>query len=90
MRPGETVRLGLANFSADGKPITAVARAGGAELYRATFAPGQARAVRIAAGSRPAAITFTLDRSFVPRSLGASGDRRRLGLLSTSSLETSP
>ncbi|MDQ6892917.1 MAG: O-antigen ligase family protein [Acidobacteriota bacterium] len=88
--PGENVRLGLANFSADGKPITAVARARGAELYRATFAAGQARALRISAGSRPVAIVFTLDRSFVPRSLGASGDRRRLGLLSTSSLESSP
>jgi O-antigen ligase len=90
VRPGENVRLGLANFSADGKPITAVARARGAELYRATFAPGQARALRISAGSRPVAIVFTLDRSFVPRNLGASGDRRRLGLLSTSSLESSP
>jgi len=90
VRPGETVRLGLANFSADGKPVTAVARAGGVELSRWTFAPGQARALRIATGSRPAAVVFTLDRSFVPRSLGASGDRRRLGLLSTSSLESSP
>jgi len=88
VRPGETVRLGLANFSADGKPISVVARTPGGELYRATFAAGQARAVLLRAGSSAQTFVFTLDRSFVPRRLGASDDRRRLGLLSTTSLET--
>lgn len=88
VRPGDTVRLGLANFSADGKPISVVARNGGGELYRATFVAGQARALLLRAGSSPQTFVFTLDRSFVPRRLGASDDRRRLGLLSTTSLET--
>ena len=85
VRPGEIVRLGLANFGPEGKPVRVSARAGGRGVYQATLGPGVGRAVRVVGGGEPAAVLFVLDRSFVPRRLGVSGDRRVLGLLSTAS-----
>lgn len=90
VRPGETVRLGLANFGPVGQPIVVEARCGGRTVYRRALPPGGATAVRIAGAARPSAIVFALDRTFVPRRLGVSGDRRTLGLLTTSSADTAP
>jgi O-antigen ligase len=86
--PGDPpVRLGLANFGPTGTPITIEARAAGRLAGRRTLAPGTATAFTIAAGSGPGPVTFALDKSSVPRRLGVSGDRRRLGLLSTCSAD---
>jgi O-antigen ligase len=89
LRPGETVRLGLANFGA-GRPVAIAARVAGRPIYRRTLAPGQVTALLLRGAGRPAAIVFDLDRAFVPRRLGVSGDRRTLGLLSTSTADPAP
>ncbi|HEY6099763.1 MAG TPA: hypothetical protein VIW03_10060, partial [Anaeromyxobacter sp.] len=81
------LRLGLANFGPAGQPVTVTARVSGLPVLRRTLAPGQAMACRLLPGRAPGAVVFSLDRSFVPRRLGVSSDRRRLGVLSTSSAE---
>ncbi|MEO8430363.1 MAG: O-antigen ligase family protein [Acidobacteriota bacterium] len=85
LTPGETVRLGLANFSPAGKPIALEARSFAGPVLRRTLAPGEAVALRLVGGTAPGPIRFSLDRSVVPKRLGVGADRRRLGLLSTSS-----
>jgi O-antigen ligase len=88
--PGDApLRLGLANFGPSGAPVTLEARSGdhSPPAVRRTLRPGGATALWIAPGTSPAVVTFALDRSFVPRRLGVSADRRRLGLLSTSSAD---
>jgi O-antigen ligase len=88
--PGDrTLRLGLANFGPMG-PVAVEARAGGRVVSRRTLAPGAAAAYLLSPGARPAPVVFRVDTSFVPQRLGASADRRRLGVLSTSSAETGP
>jgi hypothetical protein len=83
LRSGETVRLGLAHFTPEGRPIEVVASAGGSILLRRTFQPGQGRVVRLKnPGGPPRAFLFELSRAFVPKRLGLSGDRRELGLVS--------
>ncbi len=85
LTPGQSVRLGLANFSPEGRPVTLEARSPAGPAYRRTLAPGEGVALRLSGGRRAGPVLFSLDRSFVPRRLGVGGDRRRLGLLSTSS-----
>ncbi len=87
IQPGETVRLGLANFGPVGRPVAIEARSGGTGVFRRTLLPGEATAVRLSGGRVAAPVVFVLDRSFVPQRLGVSADRRELGLLSTSSRE---
>jgi hypothetical protein len=90
LRPGETVRLGLANFGPSGRPVGIEARTASRPVYRRTLAPGQATALLLRGAGRPTAVVFDLDRAFVPRRLGVSGDRRALGLLSTSTADPAP
>ena len=90
LRPRETVRLGLANFGPAGRPVQIEGRAAGRPVYRSTLAPGQATALLLRGAGRPTPVTFDLDRAFVPRRLGVSGDRRTLGLLSTSTADPAP
>jgi hypothetical protein len=88
--PGDPpLRLGLANFGPMG-PVAVEARVAGEVVARRVLAAGAATAFVLSPGGRPAPVLFRLDKSFVPQRLGASTDRRRLGLLSTSSAETGP
>ncbi|MEP7133258.1 MAG: O-antigen ligase family protein [Acidobacteriota bacterium] len=84
--PRQTLRLGLANFGPSGQPVAFEARSQIPTLSR-VLAPGQATGIRMTAGASPAAVVFSLDRSFVPKRMGLSSDRRSLGLLSTSSAD---
>ncbi len=83
----QTLRLGLANFGPSGQPVAFEARSPVPMVSR-VLAPGQATGIRMTAGASPAAVVFSLDRSFVPKRMGLSSDRRSLGLLSTSSADT--
>lgn len=87
IRPGERVRLGLANFGPLGQPVGIDARSGGVSVFRRTLSPGDATAVVLSGGRVGAPVVFVLDKSFVPHRLSGSADRRDLGLLSTSSRE---
>jgi O-antigen ligase len=80
--PGQRVRLGLAHFSPDGRPVELTARAGARLLDRRTMPNGSAVLLDVRGGaSQPAAVCFSLSRSFVPRRLGIpGGDARRLGV----------
>jgi O-antigen ligase len=82
LSPGETLRIGLARFTPDGRPVELTAEADGRIVLRKTLEPGQAMPLRLAAGSKDArVIRFTLSRGFVPKHLGHSADRRELGLV---------
>jgi hypothetical protein len=51
-------------------------------VYRRTLSPGQAVRLRLRGPSTEArVIRFTVSRSFVPKWLGLSPDRRELGLV---------
>ncbi len=80
--PGERVHLGLAHFSPDGRPVELTARARDRLLDRRTLANGAAVRLDVRGGaSHPAAVCFSLSRSFVPRRVGIpGGDTRRLGV----------
>ncbi|MFN2634652.1 MAG: O-antigen ligase family protein [Thermoanaerobaculia bacterium] len=84
--PGQTLRLGLANFGPSGQPVAFEARSAGRTLTGA-LPPGGATAIRITTAAAPAAVRFSLDRSFVPKRMGLSSDRRSLGVLSTSTAD---
>ena len=58
------------------------AEADGREVLSRTIAPGQGLPLRLSAGLRePRVFRFTLSRSFVPKHLGLSADRRELGIV---------
>ncbi|MEP6770116.1 MAG: O-antigen ligase family protein [Acidobacteriota bacterium] len=84
--PHETLRLGLANFGPSGQPVAFESRSGG-RILSGALPPGHATAVRITAAGAPAVVRFSLDRSFVPKRMGLSSDRRSLGVLSTSTAD---
>ncbi len=85
----QTLRIGLANFGPSGQPVAFEARSGRRTLSGA-LPPGGVTAIRITTAGVPAAVRFSLDRSFVPKGMGLSSDRRSLGLLSTSTAEGAP
>lgn len=77
------MRIGLAHFTPEGKPVELVAVSDGREVLRRTLAPGEGRTLVLSAdGTRPRVVEFALSRAFVPRRLGLSSDRRELGLVS--------
>jgi O-antigen ligase len=78
---GETRPLRLAYFPPDQRPVEVDARDGDQIAWRRTLAPGDSVALRLSArrsAGRP--ILFRLSRTFVPKRLGISDDRRELGL----------
>ncbi len=84
--PRQTLRLGLANFGPSGQPVAFEALSDASPVSR-VLSPGQATGIRITAAAAPAPVVFSLDRSFVPKRMGLSSDRRSLGLLTTSSAD---
>jgi len=83
VEPGGKMRIGLAHFTPEGKPVELVAVSDGREVLRRTLAPGEGSVLLLTAdGTHPRVIEFALSRAFVPRRLGLSSDRRELGLVS--------
>jgi O-antigen ligase len=82
LSPGETLRMGLAHYTPEGRPVELTAEADGRRVFAKTLEPGQGLPLRLSAGPRdPRVIRFTLSRAFVPKYLGLSSDRRELGLV---------
>ncbi len=82
LRAGQSLRMDLARFAPEGKPVELTAESEGRVVFSRTLSPGQVLRVRLAgAGARPRVVRFALSRSFVPRRFGLSGDRRELGLV---------
>jgi O-antigen ligase len=82
VEPGRSVRMGLAHFTPESKPVELVAVSDDREVLRRTLAPGEGSMLLLAAGgTRPRVIEFALSRAYVPRRLGLSSDRRELGLM---------
>ena len=83
LKPGERVLLQLAHFTPEAKPVDVVAAVSGTEVWRRSLVPGEtAHLVLSGPHARAEAVVFRLSRSFVPRRLRLSEDRRELGLLS--------
>jgi len=81
LAPGQERRLALAQFTPRLEPVGIEAEADGLLVYRSSLAAGEAVALRLAApADRPRAVVFRLDRTFSPKRLGLSQDRRELGL----------
>lgn len=82
LRPGESVPLRLAHFPPDDQPVVVESQVDGRDVWRRTLRPGESVLLRLTApASSPAAVRFRVSRTFVPKRLGISGDRRELGLL---------
>jgi len=82
--PGETRRLTLAHYSPSPAPVEVSANVDGRRAYRRSLRAGES--VSLALTGSPGsgrAFVFQVSRSFVPKRLGVSPDRRELGLLST-------
>jgi hypothetical protein len=80
--PGETMRLTLAHYTPEGKPVTLESRVEGRVALRRTLRPGEATTLDLRApSSEPRVILFSLSGAFVPRRLGVSEDPRELGLM---------
>jgi O-antigen ligase len=80
--PGETLRLGLAHYTPEGRPVELIAEADGRTVFTKTLKPGQGLPLWLSATpDRARVVRFTLSRAFVPKYLGLSGDRRELGLM---------
>jgi hypothetical protein len=79
---GESMRLDLAHYTPEGRPVELSAQADGEPVLRRELAPGQGLSLRLSAlAGRPRVVRFTLSRAFVPRHLGLSADRRELGMV---------
>ena len=80
--PRSARRIGLANFSPEGRPVRLTVSSGGRPLSGRGLSPGGAVLLRLVNPSRkPAVLRFSLSRSFVPKHLGIPGDdRRELGV----------
>ena len=80
LRPAETLRMHLTHFTPEGKPVVLTADAGSERLTR-SLAPGEGVSLVLTApDDRPRVVVFRLSRSFVPRRVGGSEDRRELGV----------
>jgi O-antigen ligase len=79
--PGKSMTLGLAHFTPEGRPVTLYADSGDARVFERVLVPGEGVRLRLTAGAAPRVVRFTLSRSFVPKRLGLSADRRQLGLV---------
>jgi O-antigen ligase len=78
---GQERRLTLAQFAPLDDRVGVEARAEGRLVYQSALGAGEAVALRLSApADRARAIVFRLDRTFSPKRLGLSQDRRDLGL----------
>jgi len=79
---GESFPLRLVYFSPGIDPVVVTASAGDRTLFRRSLVPGEAVSVLLkGAAGRPTPFLFHLSRTFVPKRLGLSDDRRELGLV---------
>jgi O-antigen ligase len=79
---GERRRLTLARYAPEAEPVALEASADGRLVFEHRFVPGEAIVLRLAAPpDRARVVLFSLSRSFVPKGLGLSEDRRELGLV---------
>ena len=82
LAPGEERRMTLAHYTPQREPVGIEAVADGRRVYSRTLEPGQAVILRLAAPpGRPSVVLFRLSRTFNPKRLGLSDDRRELGLV---------
>ncbi len=80
--PGETMRLRLAHYTPEGRPVELSAEADGKTVLHRELEPGEGLALRLSAPpERARVVRFSLSRAFVPRHLGLSADRRELGMV---------
>ena len=83
VEPGQTRRILLAHFSPSPRPVDVGVTLEGRTVFRRALAAGESAMLRLnGSATRPRAFLFEVSRSFVPRRLGLSEDRRDLGLLS--------
>ena len=83
LEPGQTRRFVLAHFSPSLRPVDLTATLEGQPVFRRSLRAGESVALRLhGSAERPRAVVFEVSRSFVPKRLGLSQDRRELGLLS--------
>jgi len=81
LTPGQSLRFALAHDMPDPAPVSIETRVGDRPVFRRSLKHGEIVALRLSAGRDPRAFVFSVSRSFVPKRLGLSGDRRELGLL---------
>jgi O-antigen ligase len=82
LAPGSERRLTLAHFTPDGQAVAIEASTGGDIVFQRSFKPGEGTVLRLSApAGRPRVVLFRLSRSFSPKRLGLSEDRRELGLV---------
>jgi O-antigen ligase len=80
--PAETMRLGLAHFTPEGRAVELTAESGGRTVYRRPLDPGQTITLRLIGDpAAPRILRFAVSRAFIPKRLGLSGDRRELGIM---------
>ena len=84
LAPGETRRLTLAHYSPSPSPVEVSASVDGLPGYRRSLKAGESVSLALTGSTNVGrAFVFQVSRSFVPKRLGLSPDRRELGLLST-------
>lgn len=82
LAPRDSMGLVLAHYTPEGRSVALAVEADASPVLARTLEPGQAVALRLAAPpSRARVFRFALSRSFVPRRLGPSTDRRELGVV---------
>lgn len=80
---GQTRRILLAHYSPSPRPVEIDVTLGGRTVFRRALKAGESATLRLNGSTlRPRAFLFEVSRSFVPRRLGLSEDRREIGLLS--------
>ncbi|HLN57598.1 MAG TPA: O-antigen ligase family protein [Thermoanaerobaculia bacterium] len=80
---GQTRRILLAHYSPSPRPVEIDVTLGGPTVFRRALKAGESATLRLNGSTlRPQAFLFEVSRSFVPRRLGLSEDRREIGLLS--------
>ncbi len=83
VEPGQTRRILLAHYSPSPRPVDVNVTLEGRTVFRRALKAGESATLRLNGSPlRPRAFLFEVSRSFVPRRLGLSEDRRELGLLS--------
>ena len=79
---GQRVHLVLAHYTPEGRSVALSAEADGRTILGRSLESGEALRLRLSAPPDAARVfCFALSRSFVPRRLGTSSDRRELGVL---------
>jgi O-antigen ligase len=82
LAPGEERRLTLAQYSPQREAVVIEASADGQVVFQRPLPAGEAVVLRLSApATRRRIVLFLLSRSFSPKRLGFSGDRRELGLV---------